>query len=307
MKNKLLFIVVVFIISNVYSQDKEVELDSIFFGAMIQSELGGKRMKLYGNTRFTLNQAYFSNWISGGESSVSGIFALDYNLNFSDRKGLVWDSNFLFSLGSTSVSGNKFVKKTDDRIEISSLVGSQINRLWSYSTYLIIKTQLLPGYNYLNESDELLKEKISKFLSPAIIQSGIGLYLKKDPVYWLNISPMAARVILVNKKFTKNLDLGQKYFGVDSNKTNKFFFGASFSGNVKIPLMHNVTMENKFNTYINYLEKTKNVDVEFNCDIRFKVNDKISSNLIIHFIYDDDLIKKLQTRELFGMGVNIDL
>jgi hypothetical protein len=39
------------------------------FDAVIQSEMGGKRMKFYGNTRFNFNQAYFSNWISGGESA----------------------------------------------------------------------------------------------------------------------------------------------------------------------------------------------------------------------------------------------
>tara|TARA_B100000214_G_scaffold252816_1_gene185964 strand:- start:918 stop:1283 length:366 start_codon:yes stop_codon:yes gene_type:complete len=121
------------------------------------------------------------------------------------------------------------------------------------------------------------------------------------------MSPLAARVIMVNSSYTKNLSEDQKYFGVDPNKVSKFFFGASVTGNIKFNLVTNITLENKFNTYINYLEKTKNIDIDWNMDFRFKVNDKISSNLIIHFIYDDDLIKKLQIRELFGLGINIDL
>jgi len=83
--------------------------------------------------------------------------------------------------------------------------------------------------------------------------------------------------------------------------------GASFSGFLKSNLMKNITMDNKFNFYINYLYKIQNVDFEWNANIRLKVNKKISSNLIFHIQYDDDLIKRLQVRELFGLGLNIDI
>jgi len=310
LKIKFNFFLILVIFSNLFllSQENEVIMDSIPFGTIIQSELGGKRSKFYGNTRVTLNQAYFSNWISGGESSIIGLFGMDYNYNYSDRNGLIWDTNFLLSLGATYIKGNDYTKKTDDRAEINSLIGKQINRLSSYSVYVNIKTQLQPGYNYPTTSDEeFSREKISEFFSPAIIQGGLGLYIKKEPIYWINISPLAARFIMVKANYTENLIEDEKYFGVDSNKKSKFFFGASIMGNIKFNLMTNVTLENKLNTYINYIEKTKNIDVDWNMDFRFKVNDMISSNLIIHFIYDDDLIKKLQIRELFGLGINIDL
>jgi hypothetical protein len=71
--------------------------------------------------------------------------------------------------------------------------------------------------------------------------------------------------------------------------------------------MENVSMENKFNFYVNYLNNIENVDMEWNANIRLKVNDKISANLILHLLYDDDLIKRLQIRELFGLGLSIDI
>ena len=73
--------------------------------------MGGKRMKFYGNTRFNFNQAYFSNWISGGESALTFLYGLDYNFNYSDRKGLVWDTNLSLSIGTTYISGSEFLKK----------------------------------------------------------------------------------------------------------------------------------------------------------------------------------------------------
>ena len=68
-----------------------------------------------------------------------------------------------------------------------------------------------------------------------------------------------------------------------------------------------IILENKFSTYVNYLEKTKNIDFELDINIRFKVNNKVSGNFVTHLLYDDDLIGKLQVRELLGLGINIDL
>ena len=42
-------------------------------------------------------------------------------------------------------------------------------------------------------------------------------------------------------------------------------------------------------------------------EYRFKVNNKVSGNFIMHLLYDDDLISELQVRELLGLGINIDL
>ena len=69
----------------------------------------------------------------------------------------------------------------------------------------------------------------------------------------------------------------------------------------------NIFWENKLSIYLNYLEKPQNIDFDWDTNIRFKVNDKISGNLIMHFLYDDDLVGKLQLRELLGLGINVDL
>ena len=290
-----------------FAQDKEEADELLPFNAVIQSEMGGKRMKFYGNTRFNFNQAYFSNWISGGESALTVLYGLDYNFNYSDRNGLVWDSNLLLSLGTTYVSGSKYLKKADDRFEINSLLGKQINTYWNYSSFLNFKTQLLPGFKFFNQDGEELRERVSQFLSPAILQAGLGFYYKKNKNFRVNMSPVSARMIIVSKKFTQELEAESKYFGVDFNKRSKFFFGALISGFYKKEIMKNIIWENKLSSYVNYLENTQNVDFDWNSNIRFKVNSKISGNFILHLLYDDDLIGKLQVRELLGLGINIDL
>jgi len=292
---------------SLFAQEEDSLDEELPFDAVIQSEMGGKRMKFYGNTRFNFNQAYFSNWISGGESALTFLYGLDYNFNYSDRSGLVWDTNLLLSVGTTYISGNKFLKKADDRFEIGSLVGKQINQNWNYSGLLNIKTQLLPGYRYYKEDGLEKREKISQFLSPLILQSGLGWYYKKSNDFRVNLSPVTGRAIMVSKKYTSNLAEGEKYFGVDPNKSSKLFFGALISGYFKKEVMKNIIWENNFSIYVNYLEKTQNVDFDWNANFRFKVNNKVSGNFVLHLLYDDDLLKDLQVRELLGLGINIDL
>jgi hypothetical protein len=304
----LLFaICLVFFSASLFSQEEEEVEELLPFDAVIQSEMGGKRMKFYGNTRFNFNQAYFSNWISGGESALTLLYGLDYNFNYSDRNGLVWDTNLLLSIGTTYVSGSKFLKKADDRFEINSLVGKQINQYWNYSGFLNFKTQLLPGFRFFNQDGNELREKVSQFLSPAIIQGGLGFYYKKNDSFWLNMSPVSGRVIVVSKKYTRELENDAKYFGVDFDKRSKFFFGALISGFFKKEIMQNIIWESKYSMYVNYLEKTQNIDFDWYTNLRFKVNSKISGNFILHLLYDDDLIGRLQVRELLGLGINVDL
>lgn len=308
MNKSFLNLALIFLTLNVFSQDDTAVIDSLIpYDAIIQSEEDGKRMKYSGTTNFTFNQAYFENWISGGESSLSGLLAVDYNLNYSNRKGLVWDTNLMVSVGTTYLSSNSFFRKADDRFEVNSLVGSQINQYWNYSAYINFKTQLLPGYRYFEEDGEDKKEKISRIFSPTVVQIGLGWYFKKSDDIWVNLSPLASRGIFVGKAYTENLAPGQKYFGVERGKTNNVSIGASLTGHYKTEIMDNITVDNKFNFYVNYLEKIQNIDFEWNAKFILKVNERISSNLILHIQYDDDLINKLQIRELFGLGLSIDL
>lgn len=282
----------------------EVEIP---FDAVIESTLKGKRTKFYGETRLNFNQIAFSNWISGGASSLSGLFGVDYHADYSDRNGLVWNSNFILSVGTASISGSKYNRKADDRLQIESLVGKQINPFWKFSGDFRFKTQLFHGYRFYTQDGEEKRTLTTQFFAPAQLQSGIGFYYKKIEDFWINLAPVTARVIYVAKKFTTNIPDGTSYLGVEKGENNKFFLGFSINGYYKTRPLENVTVENRFNFYSNYLKNFKNIDFEINTTIRLKVNEIISGTIDLHAIYDDDVLKKLQFKELFGMGILIEI
>ena len=304
MKYLTFLLLALFLISNLEAQQPPDGQEVDTLKTDVEKE---NKFKFFGLTQFNFNQAYFENWVSGGENSMTGLFSVDYNINYLGEKGWVWDNNLMLSIGTTYLSGNAFFRKADDRIEINSVLSKKVNTYWNYSAYFNFKTQMLPGYRYFKNDGEYQKEKISRILSPTIIQLGLGWYYKEGDLAWFNVAPLAARGIFVSKDYTQNLSPGEKYFGVERGASSIVSMGASLSGLLQSNLMENITMDNKFNVYINYLNNIKNIDFEWNANIRLKVNDKISSNLIVHLQYDDDLISRLQIRELFGLGLSIDI
>ena len=179
------------------------------------------KWKKNGSAIFLINQSSFSNWSSGGQSSVSGTIKVNYNLNYYDN-GWAWDTKILSAFGLNKIGGSDFLKKTDDKIEINSVVGKKFNNdligKWSYSSFFNFQTQFAKGYVFGKDSNgNNNRTEKSRFFSPATTQLGVGLYWKKDQNLWVNIAPMTGKLILVNRFFTKNLNENQSYFGIKKN------------------------------------------------------------------------------------------
>jgi hypothetical protein len=270
-----------------------------------------EKWKNSGNALFLVNQSSFSNWTSGGQSSISGTLKIDYNFNYSDN-GWDWDTKVISNFGLNKISGSDFLKKTDDRIEINSVLGKKFNNdiigKWSYSSFFNFQTQFAKGYRFGRDANgNPNRTEKSRFFSPATVQLGIGMYWKKSKDFWVNVAPMTGKLILVNRRFTENLSENQTYFGVKKGGNSRFELGASVRSYYKSEIFENVTMENRLSLYSDYLDRPQNID--FDCTFNFimKVNQYVSTNLIFQFVYDDNEIKRVQVREVLGVGLNIDL
>ncbi len=270
-----------------------------------------EKWKNSGNALFLVNQSSFSNWTSGGQSSISGTLKIDYNFNYSDN-GWDWDTKVISNFGLNKISGSDFLKKTDDRIEINSVLGKKFNNdiigRWSYSSFFNFQTQFAKGYRFGKDANgNPNRTEKSRFFSPATVQLGVGMYWKKSKNLWVNVAPMTGKLILVNRRFTENLNENQTFFGVKKGGNSRFELGASVRSYYKSEIFENVTMENRLSLYSDYLDRPQNID--FDCTFNFimKVNQYVSTNLIFQFVYDDNEIKRVQIREVLGVGLNIDL
>jgi hypothetical protein len=246
-----------------------------------------------GNITLLFNQSeYNEEWLGGGTSNIAGNFGLNYDFNY--KKGdVIWDNKFILAYGQTKIKRADKWAKTDDRLELNSLWGEKAKGQWYYSIFFNFKTQMDVGYNKNGNS-------LSHFFSPAYTQFGPGMLWKKNSRLSLNVSPATAKWILVHKHFT---DL-EPSFGVLQGDSSRFEFGASLTAYYKFYVMANVSIENRLNLYSNYLDKPKNVDMDYQMNLLMKINNYLSATLALQIIYDDNSIKHHQVREVFGLGVN---
>lgn len=246
--------------------------------------------KRSGNISFLFNQSAFNNWLAGGTNNISGTIGLNYDFNYT-KGDWAWDNKLIVSYGLTKLKGEE-VQKTDDRLELNSLLGKKASGYWYYSTFFNFKTQMSSTY--------VSGEQTSHFFSPAYFQFGPGMLWKKHDNLKVNIAPATSKLIYVHKHLT---DLGPA-FGVDQNETTRYELGAAVNAYYKLDVMKNVSVENILNLYSNYLEDFQNVDIDYTINVVMKVNKYLSANLSMQAIYDDNAFEGFQTREVFGLGIN---
>lgn len=299
--SKLIFnIFFLFLILNVSSQEKAIDSTNV-----------KNNWNKSGNFTFLGNQSSYSYWTAGGQTSISGTIKIDYDFNF-ENNGWNWDTKVITAYGLNSIGGSKYLKKTDDRFEINSLLGKKFtNNLignWSYSSFINFKTQWTKGYRYRkNSNGEEERSELTRFFSPAYLQIGIGLYWRKSKDLWVNFAPVTGRLIMVNKFFTENLQDGKQYFGVNKGSNSRFELGASLRSYFKFEFIENVEISNRLSLYSDYLENSGNIDLDYTINTSMKINKHLTTNLILQFIYDDNSVKRLQVREVMGIGLNLKI
>lgn len=255
-----------------------------------------KFWKIHGTNSLSINQTAFSNWLLGGSNNLTVDIRLNYDFNYENPNWSL-DNKVLLTYGFNKQKAHT-IKKTDDRIEITSILGKKTSTKWNYSGYLNFKTQFDKG---LDPADP--NNKISHFLSPVFLQFGPGVFWKKNDDFKFNISPLAPRFIFVHSEFTKK----GKSYGVSKDQVKLFEFGISTYGYYKFHIMKNVTMENILLAYWNYFNNTKGVDFDYQANISMKVNKFISASIYYEALYDFESLQELQQKESIGIGFKYSL
>lgn len=246
--------------------------------------------KRSGNISFLFNQSAFNNWLAGGTNNISGTIGLNYDFNYT-KGDWTWDNKLIASYGLTKLKGEE-MKKTDDRLELNSLVGKKAGGNWYYSAFFNFKTQM--------SSTDVNGVQTSHFFSPAYFQFGPGMLWKKHDNLKVNIAPATSKLIVMHGHLTEMGDA----FGVAQGETTRYELGAALNAYYKLDVMKNVSVENILNLYSNYLEDFQNVDIDYTVNVVMKVNKYLSANLSMQAIYDDNAFEGFQTREVFGLGIN---
>jgi hypothetical protein len=278
-----------------------------------------KSWKIGGVVSFNGQQVSLSNWAAGGNSSIS--LAGLVNVFAKYKKGkITWDNNLELGYGAIKQGNYKKWLKNDDKIQISSKLGHQLNKVWYATALADFRSQFANGYNYPNDS-----VYISKFMAPAYALAALGFDYKPDDKLSIFIAPLTGKFTFVNDaSLARNGAFGVQKEVLDANGlitqhylTHREEFGAYLKMQYRTKVMENITFQTVLELFSNYLHNPQNVDVNWTTLTTFKVNNYISATLSTQLIYDDDIKvlrssgdKKgttgpdVQLKQVLGVGFN---
>lgn len=295
---RILFCAALLTAATVQAQDATVkELQGAAGKEVKSAEKDG--WKKGGTFMLNINQGSLTNWAGGGEQNTLGINGIfNYGINF--RKGKnTWDNYFDIALGIQNATSYSKFRKTDDRFDFTSKYGYQVSKKWYATALMNFNTQMLEGFDY----GATTNTKISNFLAPGKLLVSLGMDYRPNEHFSVFISPLTTRWV-----FKNDADfLSQSKFGVLAGKKVNNELGAYLTAKYNKPIAKWATYTTRLDLFSNYKRNPQNVDIFFTNLLSMKFNKWLGTNISVDIVYDDDVIKKTQIKEILGVGLTVKL
>lgn len=265
------------------------------------------------------NQTSLINWAAGGQSSFALNTVFTGFASYKTPK-LTWDNTIDLGYGFLNQEGVKYMKKTDDKIDIMSKFGREAVKNFYYAVLLNFKTQFTTGYKYPNDSTRI---KISDFFAPAYLVGALGMDYKPSSHWSIFAAPLTGKVTFVTDTMLSNAGA----FGVKKgenllNELGGYIRIVYTKNDFQKEWLKNLSLTTKLDLFSNYLDKPENVVVNWETLLIMKVNKYMNVNLATQLIYDDKVKigkdtngdgiidssgPRIQFKELFGVGLTVKL
>jgi hypothetical protein len=258
-----------------------------------------KYWKKGGFSSLTFNQVSLSNWVAGGENALSSTAVLNLFANYKKGK-TVWDNSLDLGYGLLK-TGSKSPRKNEDKIELQSKFGHKAAGKFYYSAFLNYRSQFANGYNYPNDTTRIF---VSKFNAPGYLSLSLGMDYKPTDFLSIYFSPAAGKATFVTDTALSR----QGMYGVEPGKKLRAEFGASLNMKFQKDVIKNVNVSSKLALFNNYTDKDKsnrkNIDVNWEVMVNIKANKFLTTSIMTNLIYDQNVLKKTQFKEVFGVGLS---
>ena len=234
---------------------------------------------------FVLNQASLSNWVKGGESSISTALDATEYADYNNKQLKLSSDNFARLKFGYIETGKDGIRKNLDLLETNSKFNHKAFGKFDFSFILLFKTQIAIGRNYFKTTaGKDTSNLVSKFMNPAILTIGLGLDYRPNKTTSINFSPLSYKGTFVTD--TANID--QTQYGIAKNRKSLNEPGVSFMITNEFKPVKTVTIVNRLQLFTNYIHNPQNVDVDWEMIATTKLNWFTDVMFNTHLIFDDD-------------------
>lgn len=247
-----------------------------------------------GKNTLNLNQAAFSNWVSGGDNNIGWIAGVDYDITYQKGKDL-WENLIVLGYGQNDTK-SLGKRKTQDVINISTNYGREIAKNWYASAGVGFISQFTKGYEYDENNNA---KKISNFMAPGYLSVGAGFTYRPNDNFTLTLRPANARWTFV---LDKDLQVAGNYGLKNDGDSSLFQFGFLANAEYKLKIMENIELQNRASVFSNYLDHPERLVLTYTGILNMKVNRFISANITLDLLYDHNQITRTQLKQTLGVG-----
>ena len=272
-----------------YYSDARIEVQEVDKSTLLKVKditVPSQFWKYRTEANFALNQGAVSNWVKGGESSISVSTDVTGYADYTNKDLKLSSNNFARIKFGLLKSGDNDLRKNIDLLETNSKLNHKAFGKFDISGVLLFKTQVAKGYSY-TKTDTLL---VSKFFNPAILTIGIGLDYKPNKNTSINFSPLSYKGTFVTDTIgVKGFDaIDQTKYGIAAERLSKHEPGLSFMVTNEFKPLKTVTITNRLQLFTNYINNPQNIDVDWEMILTAALNWFTDVRFNTHLIFDDD-------------------
>jgi hypothetical protein len=242
--------------------------------------------KLHSESALILSQASLTNWVRGGESSISTAMDITGYADYTNKQLKLSSNNFVRLKFGLLKSGDNPMRKNQDLLETNSKLNHKAFGKFDFSAIMLFKTQIAKGFIYYkdNITQEEKRTMVSKFLNPAVLTIGLGLDYKPNKTTSFNFSPLSYKGTFV----TDTAHIDQTKYGIPHNKKSMHEPGVSLMITNEYKPFKTISIINRLQLFTNYIHNPQNIDVDWEMIATTKINWFTDVRFNTHLVFDDD-------------------
>lgn len=242
----------------------------------------------------TITQVSYTDWAQGGENALAYTLSID-GKSVQDLTMTNWSNSYKLAYGQTRL-GAKGLRKTDDKIELESVLAYKLGTLINPYASATFKSQFDDGFKYDDATNT--KKKISSALDPMYLTQAVGVEYQPMPQLKTRLGA-ALREVMDGQKYGYADDAATKTT-IESSKTEG---GLESVTDVEIKIEANTLFTAKLEMFAPF----NNIDVvvvRSDNTISSKLNKYISLVFNVQLINDRTVTARTQIKEGLAMGIS---
>lgn len=238
----------------------------------------------------TLTQVSFTDWSQGGENALAWTSTVD-GKSVNDQPTLNWANSYKFAFGQARLS-EQGLRKTDDKIDIESVLSYKLGGLINPYFAATLKTQFARGYKYESTGNSI---GVSNFFDPGYLRQSLGVGMQPIPEVKTRLG-VALREI-VTSEFTA-------IYANDA--ATRVAGGLESVTEVNWNLAENIIFTSKLELFEPF-KKMDQVIMRNDNTLALKVNKYITTIVNVQLINEAPVSPHTQVKEVIAIGLSYAL